>query len=126
MKLILVPVKNVLRNCFVIHTEHEHGDADVSTNGSTVLQDASREDLAKYIKDFEAAYEIIDNRRSYGVEIPDNFEETHGKSGEFHIPLEFDAMAEGVSNYYASMTITNISYYDDDGAEFDVTIIPDA
>jgi hypothetical protein len=126
MEFNFTPVQTVLRSCFELQIEHEHGDADVSTNGTITLKDATRADLAKYISDFEAANEVIDKRRRYGVEIPDDFETTHGKSGKFYIPLEHDVMAEGVSNYYASMTITAMSYYNDFGTKFDVTIIPDA
>lgn len=126
MEFNFTPVQTVSRNCFVLQIAYEHGDADVTTQGTVTLQDATREDLAKCINDFEAANEIINYRRSYGVEIRDDFEETHGKSDQFYIPLEYDVMAEGVSNYYASMTISEMSYYDDVGAEFNVTIKPNA
>jgi hypothetical protein len=123
MNFTFTPIQNKLFNCFVLNIALEHGDADVTTYTKVTIDTTATHKLENYIKAFDAAAEIIDNRRSYGVEIPDDFEDTHSKSETYYIPLEYDRTSEGVSNYYAAISIQSITYYDDFGHPSLVTYI---
>lgn len=121
MKLTFTPVENLIYDTYVITVEHIHGDSDAKSLVDIKLKSVSQSVVTGYIESFEAAEVLIDKRRSYGSELPKDFQAVHGSYKGFEIPLERDYLAEGVPNYFASMQIKSIKYFDSGGKQFNVT-----
>lgn len=120
MKLSYTPVnKKIRRNVYVITYDLEHGDADSRNSETTTVNDsASIEDL---IASARRASEMIENNRQGGStsmkEICDFVENL-----PFYFPLEYDVVYHG-ADIYANCRISKIKYFDEEGAEFIVTVI---
>lgn len=113
------PVK---KNCYEIKFEFEHGDGDSYTNDTVIYQNMTEEQLIAYVKKSEEISLMIDDSRSSGRDLPENFE-TLCVNGNFHIPVELDNYAKmHMSNYYASSGISEIFYYNENSEKFGVTV----
>lgn len=110
------------KNCFKIDVIYEHGDADSSSENNIILREATEHELVGYLEKFREIEKMIDNNRSYGKELPDDFEELI-KYKNYIVPVELDDYAKmHMSGYYASMRIKSINYFNENGEEFFVTI----
>jgi negative regulator of genetic competence, sporulation and motility len=114
--------QTIPKKCFKIEIEYEHGDADSQNTDTVTLKDCSEVDFIEYVKKFDELKEMINHSRSYGEELPDDFE-SMCKVGKYYIPVELDAYAKmHMSGYYANMRINSISYFNENGEEFLVEI----
>ena len=120
MKLTYTPVnKKLRRNVYVIKYDLEHGDADSRNSETTTVSDSvSIKDL---IASARRATEMIENHRQGGStkmkEVRDFVENL-----PFYFPLEYDVVYQG-ADIYANCNISEIKYFNEDGAEFIVTVI---
>lgn len=107
-------------NVFLVTFSFEHGDADKKTTDE-VMVPLSKEEFVHYLDKVKDVSKQIDDARSCGECMPTNFEDSANYNGVF-ISIELDCFARNsMSNYYASMRIQNIVYFDEVGDKFNVT-----
>ena len=117
MKFVYKPAGSNPTNEFLIHFTFEHGDADATTTWSKRFA-FPREELGDFLDCFQGYVDQIENNRSYGTELPADFEETANYKG-MTIPMELDSYAKmHMRNYYAAMDIVKIEYFDSEGNKF--------
>lgn len=120
MPLVYTKVtKQIRRNVFVVTFYFEHGDADKRTT-DTMDVHLSKEEMVHYLDKVEEISRLIDDARSSGESLSDDFKET-AKYNTTWILVETDCFArQTMSNYYAAMGIESIAYFDENGDEFAV------
>lgn len=107
-------------NVFLVTFSFEHGDADKTTTDE-MLVPLSKEEFVHYLDKVKDVSKQIDDARSCGACMPRHFEDSANYNGVF-ISIELDCFARvSMSNYYASMRIQNIVYFDEAGDKFNVT-----
>ena len=107
-------------NVFVVTFSFEHGDADKTTTDDMNVP-LSKDDFVHYLAKVKEVSTQIDDARSAGQRMPNNFEESANYNG-VPILVELDCFARNsMSNYYASMRVQNIVYFDEVGDKFNVT-----
>jgi CRISPR/Cas system-associated protein Csm6 len=113
------PVK---KNCYEIKFEFEHGDADSYSDDMMIFQNMTEEQLVAYVKKSEEISQMIEDSRSEGTDLPDNFRKLAVSDG-FEIPVELDNYAKmNISNYYAASGISEIFYYNENSEKFSVHV----
>jgi hypothetical protein len=111
------------KNTFVFSFEYEHGDFDQVTHNKASFP-ISKAELPLLLDKIQTIIDAIENSRSTGTELPHDFEELATYRNE-PIPVELDSYAKmHMSNYFAAMDWTNISYYDSNGDKFIVNVSP--
>lgn len=107
-------------NVFVVTFSFEHGDADKKTTDDINVH-LSKDDFVHYLAKVKEVSTQINDARSNGQRMPDNFEKSAYYNG-VPILVELDCFASNfMSNFYASMDVENIVYFDAVGDKFNVT-----
>lgn len=107
------------RNLFVVTFSFEHGDADQRTS-HTMDVPLSKEEFVHYLAKAKEISQLIDDARSSGSSLPEDFEDTAKYNGVW-ISVELDCYARhNMSNYYAGMSVESIEYFDENGEKFEV------
>lgn len=121
MKLKFDPVNDAVYDTYVVTIRYEHGDADPTTFKTVLLPSVSQRHVIGYIKHLQSiAASIEDSHQDHSIE--EDFEDT-AIFEKSDIPLELDCTVTGIFDfdYYASMSIESISYFDSGGKHFNVT-----
>lgn len=107
------------RNLFVVTFSFEHGDADQTTTHQMDVP-LSKEEFVHYLAKVKEISQLIENARSSGSSLPENFEDTAQYNG-VSISVELDYyVRRNMSNYYAGMRVDSIEYFDENGEKFEV------
>lgn len=80
-------------NGFEFKFSFEHGDADSSEEYIIFHQDMTEEQLVDYVKKSNEISNMIDQSRSTGKSLPNDFENL-ARSNGFYIPVELDCYAK--------------------------------
>lgn len=119
MKLIFTKVTQPLkRDCYVVDIDYEHGDADHRETLSHTVESNDQYQLIEFLTKFnELAHKIETVRNGYCAT------DSTIADAESWIEVCPDMFAEGVPDYYASMSIRAIHHYDCYGDKFLVTVV---
>lgn len=123
MPVIYTKISDPIKcNGFEFLFNFEHGDADSSEDYSIFHQNMTEEQLVDYVTKSNEISDMIDQSRSTGKSLPNDFENL-ARSNGFYIPVELDCYAKmHMSGYYAASGISKIFFYNDKGEKFSVSV----
>ena len=119
-KVIRQPITVKHRDCFVMSLEHEHGDADFTTQYNLVLQSYTDEELIAAIETFNQVATLVERIRS-GAQLTDQ-ERVACRKAYDNGWIEYDKAYSNAIDYYAAPAIAGILYYDKEGHSCQVTV----
>lgn len=123
MKLVKTPLKSDNpKDTYLVKVGYEHGDGDSNNDITYKFKGKTEEQMIKYLTKFKEVEQDIENHRCYGIDLPDYIIDARVKiEDKFYIDLEQDNYAKmSTSNYYASMILEEVIYYDHNGQAFKV------
>jgi hypothetical protein len=122
--------QTMFKNVIFVTWSYEHGDADfheeIEAKYDLNKDQDLFEQLSLYLLKANEISKAIDNNRFYSMSFPEGLISqknpccVYVDGTDFHIELRYDKKYDSAVNYYASMYIIKVVYFDIHGVPYDI------